>query len=95
MKFITKDLEEVSSILAPLGIVGLFSYMCGSIFMGIFELAVTTNLTCLAIDIDLHGEDNTKWGPPTFHNGLEKIKNGAADENTIKESLNTMEWLHI
>ena len=67
MKFITKDLEEIGSLIGPMAMVGLFSYVAASIFMGIFELAVTTNLTCLAIDIDLHGEGNCKWGPPTFH----------------------------
>lgn len=55
MKFVTKDLEEIGSLIGPLFVVGLFSFMAASIFMGIFELAVTTNLTCLAIDMDIHG----------------------------------------
>lgn len=71
--------------MGPMVVVGLFSYICGSIFMGIFELAVTTSLTCLAIDIDLHGgQDNIKWGPPTFHNGntLKKMENDHEKDGT-------------
>jgi len=53
--------------------------------MGIFDLAVTTNLTCLAIDMDLNGEGNMKWGPPTFHTYAKKTEN---EESLIEKGEN-------
>lgn len=71
MKNVTKDTEEVSSILAPVVVVGVVSFITASIFLGLFDTAVMALLTCLAIDIDMNGEP--KFGPPTFHDSMGKI----------------------
>ena len=82
MKFITKDLEEIGSLVGPMFVVGIFSFITASIFMDIFELAVATNLTCLAIDIDINnGVDKIKWGPKTFH----KYTSNSGKENSLLE----------
>lgn len=71
MKNVTKDTEEVSSLLAPVVVVGVVSFITASIFLGLFDTAVMALLTCLAIDIDMNGEP--KFGPPTFHDSMGKI----------------------
>ena len=53
-------------------IVGIFTYVAVSIFLSLFDEAVIALCTCLSIDSDLHG--NPKYGPPTFHDGLDKLK---------------------
>jgi len=78
MKNITKDTNEVSSLMGPVVVVAVVTYMTASIFLGLFETSVMAVMTCLAVDIDLHG-DHPKFGPPTFHddekNPLKKIDN--------------------
>lgn len=86
MKFVTKDLEEVSSIMGPLFVVGVFTYITVSIFLGMFDEAVMAMMTCLSIDMDLH-EGEIKFGPPTFHDDKDgkpgKFKAlGKGDQNT-------------
>ena len=77
MNNITHDNEEVSSMVGPVVVVAVVTYMTATIFLGLFETSVMAVMTCLAVDIDLHGEDSTKFGPPTFHddnkNPLKKI----------------------
>lgn len=48
------DLEEVSSLLAPMVLVGVISFMTASIFLGLFDTAVMALMTCLAIDMDMN-----------------------------------------
>ena len=69
MKFITKDLGELSSIAGPITVVALVTFISTNIFLGIFDEAVLALMTCLAIDTDLNGEP--KFGPPTFHDSLQ------------------------
>ena len=69
MKYVTKDLDEISSPVAPLAVVGLITYITASIFLSLFDEAVLALMTCLAIDMDLNGVP--KHGPPTFHDALE------------------------
>lgn len=70
MKF-NKDMEEVKNIEGPLIIVGLVSYLAASMFLSVFDEAVTALLTCLCVDIDKNGEP--VYGPATFHdNYVEK-----------------------
>jgi hypothetical protein len=66
------DLEEVSSIAAPMMLVGAMTFMTASIFLGLFDTAVLCLMTCLAIDMDMNG-GNPKFGPPTFHDSVGKI----------------------
>jgi hypothetical protein len=70
------DLEEVSSLLAPMILVGAISFMTASIFLGLFDTAVMALMTSLAIDMDMN-DGAPVFGPPTFHDGVKKI-----DENT-------------
>lgn len=70
------DLEEVSSLLAPMVLIGVVTFMTASIFLGLFDTAVMALMTCLAIDMDMN-DGSPKYGPPTFHDGVKKI-----DENT-------------
>jgi choline transporter-like protein 2/4/5 len=66
------DLEEVSSLLAPMVLVGAMSFMTASIFLGLFDTAVMALMTCLAIDMDMNA-GSPKFGPPTFHDSMNKI----------------------
>lgn len=82
MKYITKDLAELSSIAGPIVVVAVVTFISTNIFLGIFDEAVLALMTCLAIDTDLNGEP--KYGPPTFHDSLsgferEEPKNAIAD----------------
>jgi len=91
MNNITHDSDEVSSLAGPIVVVAIVTYMTASIFLGLFETSVMAIMTCLAVDIDLHG-DTPKFGPPTFHddekNPLKKIddgkKSGKVDGNAIQ-----------
>lgn len=67
------DLEEVSSLLAPMLLVGVVSFMTASIFLGLFDTAVMALMTCLAIDMDMN-DGTPKFGPPTFHDRTGKIE---------------------
>lgn len=59
-------------------LVGVVTYMTASMFLGLFQTAVISLLTCLAIDIDNNGEPVN--GPPTFHDEkLAKINNAKTD----------------
>jgi hypothetical protein len=46
---------QISSIAAPMALVGLITYMTASVFLGLFDTAVMALLTSLAIDIDNNG----------------------------------------
>mgnify|MGYP000883664024 CR=1 FL=1 len=76
MKFGTKNFEEgenqVSSILAPIVLVGFITFMTASVFLGLFDNAVMALLTSLAIDMDNNGGTPAS-GPPTFHEKTTKI----------------------
>jgi hypothetical protein len=55
MNTITKDSEEISSVLGPCLVVGVFTYFTASVFLGLFDTAVLTMMTSLAIDMDMNG----------------------------------------
>ena len=71
MKYVTKDLDEISSIAAPLTIVGLVTFATANIFLGLFDETVLAMLVCLCVDREVNGGEN-KFGPPTFHDSLDK-----------------------
>ena len=52
MKNITSESLQVNSYTGPLVIVGSTSYILSSIFLGVFEVAVTGLLMALAVDKD-------------------------------------------
>jgi len=75
MKNVTKDFEgdeAISSPAAPLIVVGFVTFIATVVFLGLFDETVLALLTCLSIDTDLNGEP--KYGPPTFHDAIGKIK---------------------
>ena len=71
MKYVTIDTEEVNSILGPMAVVAVFSYITATILLGMFETVVMGMLTCLSIDLDLNGGTPAK-GPATFHDNINK-----------------------
>ena len=73
MKYVTKDLDEISSIAAPLTIVGLVTFATANIFLGLFDETVLAMLVCLCVDREVNGGENL-FGPPTFHDSLDKAK---------------------
>jgi hypothetical protein len=85
------DLEEVSSLLAPMVLIGAVTFMTASIFLGLFDTAVMALMTCLAIDMDLNG-DEPQHGPPTFHEKATNIKNTAgANAEKVEEEGGALE----
>jgi choline transporter-like protein 2/4/5 len=68
------DLDEVSSLLAPMILVGVITLMTASIFLGLFDKSVLSLMTCMAIDIDMNDGAEPRFGPPTFHNSIGKIE---------------------
>jgi hypothetical protein len=72
MKTITKDMDEISSVYGPVAVVAVFTYFTASVFLGLFDTAVLTLMTCLAIDMDLHN-GTPKYGPETFHENMKKV----------------------
>lgn len=75
MKNVTKDTEEVTSLIGPMVVVGLTTYISATIFLGMFDTAVMALMTCLAIDMDLH-DGEPAFGPPTFHDSIGKVSAG-------------------
>lgn len=73
MKYVTKDTDEISSVLGPMILVGVVSFFTASIFLGLFDTAVMSLMTSLAVDLDLHNGE-PQFGPPTFHDGVTKVK---------------------
>ena len=73
------DVEEVSSLLAPMVLVGAVTFMTASIFLGLFDTAVMALMTCLAIDMDMN-DGSPKFGPPTFHDGMKKIEESTGEK---------------
>lgn len=82
MKHVTKDLDEISSPVAPLTIVAIVTYVSASIFLGIFDEAAIALLTCYAVDMDLNG--TLKYGPPTFHDFINDAPD-APKKNAIQD----------
>lgn len=65
------DLEEVTSVGGPLFVCAIASYFTANLFLGMMDEAVIALLTCLCIDRGINGDP--KFGPPTFHDGVNKI----------------------
>lgn len=74
MKNITKDMEEITSVIGPVVVVCVVTYLTASLFLGMFDTAVMAILTCLALDMDIHNSEEPTFGPPTFHENYKKMK---------------------
>lgn len=72
MKYVTKDIAEGVNLGGPLMMVALTTYATVNIFLGLFDESVLAMMTCLCADNDIN--DGTKWGPPTFHDKIKKVK---------------------
>lgn len=59
--------------LIPLISVGILSFLVSCITLGLFDDAIRATLMCLAIDMDLNN-GSPQYGPPTFHEKLDSIK---------------------
>lgn len=53
--------------------IGLLSFTNASMFLCVFDAAVIGMMSCAAIDMDLN-DGFPKYGPPTFHDKIKKIK---------------------
>lgn len=84
MKYVTKDTEEVESIVSPMIVVGVISYINASIFLGLFDEAVLSLMMSYAVDLDIGG-GSINYGPPTFHDNVTRVS-GVIDEDVKKKS---------
>lgn len=87
MQTITKVYDDLSSPFGPILLVGLVSYMTASVFLGLFDTAVLSMMTSMAVDMDLNN-GNLKFGPPTFHDEdgkMNNMKKKAREENEKRE----------
>lgn len=76
MKYAFKDYEgndAITSSTGPFLIVALVTYLCASVFLSLFDETALALLTCVSFDTDLH-DGVAKYGPPTFHDGMDKVK---------------------
>lgn len=64
-KYVFNDVEEVSSLRGPFFIIGCFTYICASMFLGLFDNTIKALLTSLSVDTEAH--DRPMFGPPEFH----------------------------
>ena len=71
MKHVTHDLTEISSLVGPMVIVAVITYLAATVILGLFDEVVLALMTCLAIDSDLNKDP--KHGPPTFHDKVLNI----------------------
>lgn len=85
IEYVYKD--EVKSVVAPVLVVAVVTYVAASLFLALFDQAVLALLTCRCVDVDLNGDD-AHFGPATFYDRLAKVE--AADKKKDKGS-NDME----
>jgi choline transporter-like protein 2/4/5 len=77
--------DHVEVIYYPIVFVGVVTFLTASIFLNMFDTAVLSLLTCLAIDIDNNG--TPAFGPPTFHDKKDKIEGAGKDVDTYGEMM--------
>lgn len=83
MKYITKDVDSVSSVWNPIIIIAISSFVTATIFLGLFDEATIATITCMAIDQDLN-EGTPKFGPPSFHTKMAAIYNDGHHSQAVK-----------
>jgi len=67
------DTEEVKSVGGPYIVCAIASYFTANLFLGMMDETVVALLTSLCIDRGVNGEGNEQYGPPTFHDSIEKM----------------------
>jgi choline transporter-like protein 2/4/5 len=76
MKYITEDLDELSSVWTPIIMVGAVTYIAACLFLALYEEAVQSLLVCVCVDMDMNGDGiksgEPKFGPKTFHDNYKK-----------------------
>lgn len=77
--------NHVNFIFWPIIFIGVVTYLTASIFLGMFDTAVLSLLTCLAIDMENNG--TPKFGPPTFHEKRDKIEAAGKDADTYGDMM--------
>jgi len=82
MKF-RKDLDEVNSILGPMIVVGVITFLAASLFLSLFDTAVQALLTCLCVDLDANNGEPV-YGPATFHDGYVQKANKEDEANQME-----------
>jgi len=82
MKYVFKDIEEVSSLSGPFFVVGFFTYMCATMLLGLFDEIILALLTSLSVDCEAHNK-HPKFGPPQFHKLIDKFFEIGMDEEDI------------
>lgn len=82
------DTEEVTSVGGPLLVCAIASYFTANLFLGVLDEAVMALLTCYCIDKGINGE--AKFGPPTFHDGIQKIPSGPVKKGDKYEKVTEM-----
>jgi hypothetical protein len=86
MKYVMKDLEvEGANPVAPMIVIALISYLTADLFLSMFDESVQALMTCLLIDIDMHG-GTPSFGPQTFHDKLSGLTSGGGDSDDKKGS---------
>lgn len=70
---------ESVSLMGPLIVVAIVTFITASMFLALFEEAVMALLTCVCFDMDMNGGE-PKFGPATFHdNYIKKMEETDAE----------------
>lgn len=88
MKYVFKDYEgndAINNSTGPFLIVALVTYLCASVFLSLFDETALALLTCVSFDTDLH-DGTPKYGPPTFHDGIDRVKKSDKSEVKVEEN---------
>merc|ERR1711907_258672 len=90
MKYQFPESQHVSSIKAPLAVVGFATFVTASLFLATFNDAVTATLLCFAVDVELNN-GVVKFGSVSYHEKLETIfesQQKAKPKNVTDEEVN-------
>jgi hypothetical protein len=86
----TGSIDQVSSVLGPLVVVGIVTFGAASIFLSLLDEAVMGMMTSLAIDMDMN-DGYHRYGPATFHEALGKVSDKIQITSSKVSKLNTVE----
>lgn len=83
------DLEEVTSVGGPILVCAICSFFTANLFLGMMDEAVLALLTCLCVDRGLN-DGVPKFGPPTFHDGVDRMTSGPERKTDKYEKVTEM-----
>lgn len=69
VKYITTGATELHNVWNPTLLVFLFTYVTVTIFLGVFDTAIMSMVTCLCVDMELH-DGNVTAGPDGFRDDI-------------------------